>query len=102
MDFTNEIKRLQKLSCIALSPEQEKKLWAQLADIIAFLGQLPDKKLRIDLSSKEGNWKLKIKEAKLTLKTIAGVKENAKSKKILRNVKHEVVNNSIVIKSVLN
>jgi Asp-tRNA(Asn)/Glu-tRNA(Gln) amidotransferase C subunit len=96
MDFTNEIKRLQKLSCIALSPEQEKKLWAQLKDIIAFLGQLPDKKLRIE------NWELKIKEAKLTLRTIAGVKESTESKKILRNVKHEVVNNSIVIKSVLN
>jgi len=102
MDFTTEIKRLQKLSCIVLSPEEEQKLWTQLEGIIAFLGQLPDSKLKIDLSSNEGNWKLKIAEAKLTLRTIAGVKENTESEKILKNVKHGVVNNSIVIKSVLS
>jgi len=96
MDFTQEIiKRLQKLSCIKLSPEQEKKLWAQLIDIIAFLGQLPETKWTTN------NEQLTMKD-KLTLRTIAGVKENAESKKILRNVKHEVVNNSIVIKSVLS
>jgi Asp-tRNA(Asn)/Glu-tRNA(Gln) amidotransferase C subunit len=96
VDFTQEIKRLQKLSCIALSPQQEEKLWAQLSDIIGFLGQLPEPKLKIE------NWKLKIAEEKFTLRTITGNKESSDGKKILKNVKHELVNNSIVIKSVLS
>ncbi len=37
-----ELKRLQKLSCIALSPEEEKKLSKQLNEIVDFLGQLPE------------------------------------------------------------
>ena len=102
MDFTTEIKRLQKLSCIALSPEQEKNLWSQLNDIIGFLGQLPETKLKIENWLVHEGGKLKIAEAKLTLRTIAGVKESSDSKKILTNVKHPIINNSIVIKSVLN
>ena len=92
-DFAQEIKRLQKLSCIALSPEEEKKLWAQLTDIIAFLGQLPDSKI---------NDKKVVDDETLTLRTIAGVKESSDSKKILKNVHHPIINNSIVIKSVLS
>ncbi|MEI6119250.1 MAG: hypothetical protein WCP92_08935 [bacterium] len=41
-------------------------------------------------------------EGKLILRTITGVKNEVDSKKILKNVKHPIVNNSIVIKSVLN
>lgn len=92
-DFKQEIKRLQKLSCIALSPEQEQKLWKQLTDIISFLGQLPETK---------GNASPKAKKDKLTLRTVKWVKNDADSKKILKNVKHGVVNNSIVVKSVLS
>ncbi|MFA6255914.1 MAG: hypothetical protein WC606_01900 [Candidatus Absconditabacterales bacterium] len=93
-DFTQEIKRLQKLSCIALSPEEEKKFGTQLTSIIAFLGQLPETKVK----SEKGKVKI---DGKLSLRTIAGVTESADSKKILKNVKHPIVNNSIVIKSVL-
>ncbi len=95
MDFTTEIQRLQKLSCIALSPEEEKKLWKQLEGIIDFLGKLPDSKMTND------QW-LMTNDGRLTLRTIAGVKENAESKKLLQNVKHPIINNSIVIKSVLS
>lgn len=41
-------------------------------------------------------------DGKLSLRTIAGVKEDMNGKKIMKNVKHGVVNNSIVIKSVLS
>jgi len=92
-DFIQEIKRLQKLSCIALSPEEEKKLWKQLPDIIGFLGKLPETK---------GDATSKTKKDTLTLRTITGVKNDADSKKLMKNVKHPIVNNSIVIKSVLN
>jgi len=94
MDFTTEIKRLQKLSCIALSPEEEKKLWKQLNDIISFLGQLPEAKVQSPKS--------KVQSSKLTLRTVVGVKQDQDSKRIMKNVKHGVVNNSIVIKSVLS
>ena len=92
-DFSQELKRLQKLSCISLSPEQEKKFWSQLGDIIGFLGQLPD--IKWDANSN-------ISKNTLTLRTIEGVQESSENKKILKNVKHPIVNNSIVIKSVLS
>lgn len=92
-DFTQEIKRLQKLSCLSLSPEEEKKLWAQLKNIIEFLGKLPQ--------TKEVSWDKKRKD-KLTLRTISWITQNADTKKLLNNVHHPIVNNSIVIKSVLN
>ncbi len=88
-DFSQELKRLQKLSCISLSPEEEKKFWHQLTDIIGFLGKLPE-----TTSSA-------INEDKLTLRTIAGVRDDTNSKRILENVHHDKVNNAIVIKSVL-
>ncbi|MFA7298745.1 MAG: hypothetical protein WC010_03830 [Candidatus Absconditabacterales bacterium] len=90
-DFKQEIQRLQKLSCIALSPEQEQKFGKQLNDIIGFLGKLPD------IKGQSGS-----KKDKLTLRTLEGVKNDVDSKKILKNVKYEIVNNSIVIKSVLS
>lgn len=89
----SEIKRLQKLSCIALTPEEEKKLWKQLNDIITFLGQLP---------TPQGDTSSEAKKDKLTLRTVKGIKEDENGKKIMKNVKHGVVNNSIVIKSVLS
>lgn len=92
-DFTHEIKRLQKLSCIALSPEQEKKLWSQLTDIIAFLGKLPE--------PKGTSWFENLKE-KLTLRTITESHAFNEPQKLLKNVKHPIVNNSIVIKSILD
>jgi len=93
-DFKQEIKRLQKLSCIALSVEQEDKLWKQLEGIIALLGQLPETNVSIS--------KPKDSRSKLSLRTIAGVKEDVNSKKLMTNVKHTIVNNSILIKSVLH
>lgn len=92
-DFAQEIKRLQKLSCILLSPEEEKKFWTQLTDIIGFLGKLP--------KTKEGV-ETKNTKKKLTLRTIEWVHPCEDNDKIMKNVKHPIVNNSIVIKSVLN
>ena len=93
MDFAKDSKRLQKLSCISLTPEQEQKFWAQLNDIIGFLGQLPQTKDHTPSNDNKKN---------LTLKTIQGAHQCVDTQKILKNVQHEIVNNSIVIKSVLN
>ncbi|MEI6672105.1 MAG: hypothetical protein WCL02_01795 [bacterium] len=43
-----------------------------------------------------------IKKDKLTLRTIVGTQEQQDSSKLLKNVHHPIVNNSIVIKSVLS
>ena len=50
---------------------------------------------------KNEKWKMN-NDRKLTLRTIAGVQEDKNGEKLMKNVKHEVVNNSIVIKSVLS
>lgn len=88
----DEFLRLQKLACIQLNPEEEAKLWKQLDNIIQFLGQLD----QIKVSAKAK------KISELTLRTISGVREFPDAKKLLDNVQHPIVNNSIVIKSVLS
>jgi hypothetical protein len=65
-----------------------------LEGIIALLGQLPETNVSIS--------KPKDSRSKLSLRTIAGVKEDVNSKKLMTNVKHTIVNNSILIKSVLH
>lgn len=87
-----DFQRLQKLACIKLAPEEEAKLGKQLDGIIQFLGQLD----QIKISSK-----IK-KTSDRTLRTIVGVREFPDAKKLLDNVKHPIVNNSVVIKSVLS
>ncbi|MFA7717817.1 MAG: hypothetical protein WC875_03825 [Candidatus Absconditabacterales bacterium] len=89
---SKQLHRLQKLACIKLTADEEKKLGKQLENIIQFLGQLDQIKIS----------KIIDKEPELMLRTISGVKEFPHPEKILKNVKHPVVNNSIVIKSVLS
>jgi len=89
-----ELEHLQKLACIKLSPDEEKKLWSQLENIIWFLGQLSN--------IKTGKIVKKWKKIENSLRTIQWNKDFANKVKLMKNVKHEVVNNSIVIKSVLN
>jgi Asp-tRNA(Asn)/Glu-tRNA(Gln) amidotransferase C subunit len=93
IDFAQEIKRLQKLSCISLSPQEEQKFWIQLTDIIGFLGNLPQ--------TKENLWFQERKDT-IGLRTVKGVHEATDTQKLLKNVKHPIINNSIVIKSVLS
>jgi Asp-tRNA(Asn)/Glu-tRNA(Gln) amidotransferase C subunit len=74
------------------SPEEEKKLWDQLTDIIWLLGKLPEVNVKQSKDTVD----------KLTLRTCEGNYNNWESKRILKNVQHPLINNSIVIKSVLN
>lgn len=92
-DFTQEIKRLQKLSCISLSPKEEEKFWQQLTDIIDFLGKLPDTKIN------STSWHT---TGKLSLRTIQQQEKTSDTKQLLQNVHHPIINNSIVIKSALS
>jgi Asp-tRNA(Asn)/Glu-tRNA(Gln) amidotransferase C subunit len=91
-EVTQQIQHLQKLSCIKLSPEQEKKLGGQLTNIIAFLSSLPD----VGEQTQD-----KPSTDQVSLRTIAGVYQDTSDQKLLANVHHKIINNSIVIKSVL-
>lgn len=86
-----EFARLQQLANIKLSPEEQVKLGTQLDNIIQFIGQLD----QISTSTQ------KHKQPELSLRTIAWSREFPDTKALLKNVKHPLVNNSIVIKSAL-
>jgi len=90
----NELDRLQKLSCIRLSLEEQAKLWIQISGIIAFLNKLNE--IKID---KNGWTSIKIENP---LRTLEWTHAFDDTKALLQNVKHEKINNSIVIKSVLS
>jgi len=89
-----EFERLQKLACIKLNPKDKKKLWDQLIGIIDFLDQLKGVKIN----------EAKIDELKLdnSLRITSWIKLSDCTDALLSNVKHNILNNNIVIKSVLN
>lgn len=88
-----ELEHLEKLSNVKIYLSEQEKFLTKLDSVIWML----DKLNSIDTSNiKEINWlwgKLRI---------IPGVKDFQNKKEILKNVKHDVVNNSIVIKSALS
>lgn len=89
-----EFERLQKLACIKLNPDDKKKLWDQLINIIDFLDQLKNIKIN----------EIEITKIKLnnSLRIVSWIKKYDNTDGLLSNVKHNIVNNNIVIKSVLN
>jgi aspartyl/glutamyl-tRNA(Asn/Gln) amidotransferase C subunit len=89
-----ELKRLQKLACISLSPEEQVKLGNQLQGIISFLDTLQE--IKISCEQKQTD------TSENPLRTWKGVRKFDDTKALLQNVKHEKINNSIVIKSVLS
>lgn len=91
-DFSQESKRLQKLSCITLTSDEEKKLNDQLGRMIEMLDTLP----MVEESTPPTH------TGQVTLRTIAGQKDADMSEMLLQNVHHDKINNSIVIKSVLS
>lgn len=89
-----ELERLQKLAAIELSPEEQKKLGSQLQSIVSFLDKLQEVKI---------DWVIWIDEhIDNPLRTLEWVVESEDTQALLDNVKHEKINNSIVIKSVLS
>jgi len=88
-----ELKHLEQLSCITLNENEQEKFLSQLDNIINFLGQLKD----IDVENIDTNF-----EIENSLRTHKWVSKFENTKWIINNIKHEIVNNSIVIKSVLN
>ena len=88
-----ELKHLQKLSNVNIDESWEEKFLSKLDSVIWML----DKLNSVDISSiQEINWLWN------TLRVIEWTKDFPNKKEILQNVKHDVVNNSIVIKSALS
>ena len=88
-----ELKHLQKLSNVNIDKSGEQKFLSKLDSVIEML----DKLNTIDTSDvREINW------LGNSLRVIPWTKDFSNKKEILANVKHEVVNNSILIKSALS
>jgi aspartyl/glutamyl-tRNA(Asn/Gln) amidotransferase C subunit len=88
-----ELKHLQKLSNVNIDESWEEKFLSKLDSVIWML----DKLNSIDTSNiTEINWLWN------TLRVIEWTKNFQNKKEILENVKHDVINNSILIKSALS
>ena len=93
-NLTNEeLKHLQKLSNVNIDESWEEKFLSKLDSVIWMLDMLNT----IDTSNiTEINWLWN------TLRVIPWTKDFSGKKEILENVKHDVINNSILIKSALS
>ena len=88
-----ELEHLEKLSNVKIDISEQEKFLTKLDSVIWML----DKLNSIDTSNiNEINWLW------ARLRIIPGIKDFQNKKEILQNVKHDVVNNSIVIKSALS
>lgn len=87
-----EFERLQKLACIKLEQEEIEKLFNQIWNIVIFLDKLNDLNLENNINIKQEN----------NLRIISWSSDFENKEWLLNNVKHEKINNTIVIKSVLN
>lgn len=87
-----EFERLQKLACIKLEEEEKNKLFNQIWNIVMFLDKLNDLNLENNINIKQEN----------NLRTISWSNNFENKEWLLNNVKHKKINNTIVIKSVLD
>lgn len=88
-----ELKHLQTLSSVTIDESWEEKFLSKLDSVIWML----DKLNTVDVSNiKEINWLWN------KLRIIEWTKDFPNKKEILENVKHDVINNSILIKSALS
>lgn len=86
-----ELEHLQNLSCLSLTPAEQEKFAGKMDAIIDFLGKLP----KIDkIDSKN-------KKISHSLQPISGVHLCEDTPDLLKNVQHPLMNNSVVIKSVM-
>lgn len=93
---SEEFARLQKLSCLSLSSEETQKLSSQLSSIVWFLWALNDIKIDDDVKKQilapDRDHGLSIQDK---------VSDYSDTDALFDNVKHEKLNRSIVIKSVV-
>ena len=88
-----ELKHLQTLSSVSIDESWEEKFLSKLDSVIWML----DKLNTVDVSEIE-----EVKWLWNKLRVIEWTKDFSGKKEILENVKHDVINNSILIKSALS
>ena len=88
-----ELAHLEKLANINIDESQE---WPFLEKLDSIIDKLDD------LNKFDTKWEIISRDNTNPLKTISNTKDFEDKKKILDNVKHDVINNSIVIKSALS
>jgi aspartyl/glutamyl-tRNA(Asn/Gln) amidotransferase C subunit len=89
---SEELKHLQKLSNIQIDDSQQQKFLQKLDPVIQKLEELN----QIDTSNIVSNSSIQH-----SLRTLDDSRDFPYSKDIIYNSKHEIINNSIVIKSVI-
>ncbi|HKL44252.1 MAG TPA: hypothetical protein VJ892_03160 [Candidatus Absconditabacterales bacterium] len=88
-----EFAHLQKLANINLDDSEQEKFLEKLEPIISKLDELS----KVDISDIKEDLQLDN-----TLRTLDGPKDFSNKKEIMDNVEHDIINNSVVIKSVLS
>ena len=88
-----ELAHLEKLANINIDESQE---WPFLEKLDSIIDKLDD------LNKFDTKWEIISRDNTNPLRTISNTKDFEDKKKILDNVKHDVINNSIVIKSALS
>jgi len=90
--FVEELKRLQNLASVEIDEADQEKFLGSLDSIIGFLQKM--QKVEVDNVDMNYVWDY--------LQPIKWVKKYVDSQLLLDNVEHEIINNSIVVKSALN
>ncbi|MEI6426352.1 MAG: hypothetical protein WCO66_03295 [Candidatus Absconditabacteria bacterium] len=93
---SQEFARLQNLSCLSLSPQETAKLGGQLSSIVGFLGTLAN--LHVDQDILEQGLAPAWDHG---LSPVSGVVDYEATDALFINTQHEIINRSIVIKSVV-
>ena len=88
-----EFAHLQKLANINLDDSEQEKFLEKLEPIISKLDELS----KVDISDIKEDLQLDN-----TLRTLDWPKDFSNKKEIMDNVEHDIINNSVVIKSVLS
>ena len=93
---SQEFARLQKLSCLSLSDQETQKLSGQLSSIVGFLGALSDLHVDQDILDQKtsSDWDH-------TLQVTTEIINYPNTDELFTNTQHEIINRSIVIKSVV-
>ncbi len=88
-----EFAHLQKLANINLDDSEQEKFLEKLEPVISKLDELS----KVDISDIKEDLQLDN-----TLRTLDWPKDFSNKKEIMDNVEHDIINNSVVIKSVLS
>ncbi len=102
----SQLEKLQQLSNIELNSSEQEDFLQKLDPVIAKLEELGKYPTSLSSEEREVKSEVKTETSEVSLRTLDTTFEWEKQKNIaeniIKNVEHEIINNSIVIKSVLS